>query len=191
MIVISCVGHTICCVGLTKLFIYSILYHWYKFLAPCHRHQYHQLTTAGRCCYGRRHNHYDYLPWWVSWYYNDHYHHLPIIFIPFTINHHTYFIASSWRIVMTAIMVVLCWPMIMSYDINLHMVWPFYHYHNTIIIIIIIIWFSYHRPHLALRYHQSWSMANDRTMDPYRSITINPSMIDTSIRWMSNRLMTI
>ena len=126
--------------------------------------------------------------------YHDQYHHLPRIFIPFTINHPTYFIASSWRIVMTAIMVVLCWPIIMSYDINLPMVWTFCQYHNTIIIIIIIIiiiWFSYHRRRLALRYHQSWSMANNRTMDPYRSITINSSMIDAAIRWMSNRWMTI
>ena len=90
-----------------------------------------------------------------------------------------YYIASSWRILMTAIMVVLCWSIVMSYDINLHIVWPFCH--NTIIItiiIIIIIWFSYHRRRLALHYHQSWSMANDRTMDPYRPITIHPSMID-------------
>ena len=102
-----------------------------------------------------------------------------------------YYIASSRRIVMTTIMVILCWPIIMSYDIKLH---PFCQYHNTIIIIIIIIfiiWFSYHRRRLAPHYHQSWSMADDRTMDPYWPTTIHPSMIDTAIRWISNRWMTI
>ena len=102
-----------------------------------------------------------------------------------------YYIATSWRILMTAIIVVLWSSSIMSYDINLHIVWSFCQYHNTIIIIIIIIWFSYHHRRLALHYHQSWSMANDRTMDPYRPITIHPSMIDTAIRWMSNRWMTV
>ena len=43
-----------------------------------------------------------------------------------------YYIASSGRIVMTAIMVVSCWPIIMSYDINLHMVWPLCQYHNML-----------------------------------------------------------
>ena len=56
-------------------------------------------------------------------------------------------------------------------------------YHNMLIIIIII-WFSYHPRRLALHYHQSWSMANDPTLDPYRSISINPSMIDTAIKWI-------
>ena len=103
-----------------------------------------------------------------------------------------YHIASSWRLVMTATVVVLCWSIIMSYDINLHIVWPFCQYHNTIIIIIIIIiWFSYHRRRLALHYHQSCSMANYRTVDPYGPITIHPSVIDTAIRWMSNRWMTV
>ena len=83
-----------------------------------------QLTTDGRCCYGR-HHHYDYLLWWVSMMIT-----MIIIIIcrvfssPLQSTITLYYIAPSWWIVMTAIMVVLCWPIIMSYDI-LSIVWPF------------------------------------------------------------------
>ena len=134
--------------------------------------------------------------------YHDLYQHLPSIFIPFTINHHTILYCA----VMTNCLernhgLIMLTHQNVVYQsthgmINLHMVWPFCQYCNRIIIIsiiisiIIIIWFSYHR-RLALHYHQSWSMANDRTMDPYRPITTHPSMIDTAIRWKNNRWITI